>query len=135
MDISGSGGHYFTHLTRLLGMLDIQSETECLPEDALITGASSMSLASIALLSASFFFALCVSWLMVHPHFISPRLHRHTVLDETQCSLLKEMSRSALGRHKRKIISEHEFTNFLQNKLGKLCHQILSIGIPGTSAH
>lgn len=42
----GSGGHYFTHLTRLLGMLDIQSETGCLPEDALITGASSMSLAS-----------------------------------------------------------------------------------------
>lgn len=80
-------------------------------------------------------FPLCVSWLMVCSRFISPCLHRNIVLDETQCSLLKELSASALGKHKRKIISEHEFTNFLQNKLGKLCHQTLSISIPGTSAH
>lgn len=67
--------------------------------------------------------------------FISPRLHGHTVLDETQGSLLKETSPPALGKHRRKTISEHGFTNFLQNKLGKLCHQIVSIRIPGTSAH
>lgn len=57
--------------------------------------------------------------------FISPWRHGHTVLDETQGSLLKEMSPTpppTLGKHKRKTISEFQsmgLQTFCKNKLGK----------------
>lgn len=41
----------------------------------------------------------------------------------------------ASGTQKYEIISEPKFTNFAQNKLGKLDSQIVSISIPGTFAH
>jgi len=42
---------------------------------------------------------------------------------------------AATGLHKRKIISERKFTNFVQNILGNSDSQIVSISIPGTFAH
>lgn len=69
-------------------------------------------------------------------HFISPRLHGHTVLDETQGSLLKEPSPPALGKaRKENHFRAWGLRTFCKTSLGKLCHQIVSIRIPGTSAH
>ena len=105
----------------------------CLPEDTLIIKVSKPSLLSLLILLATYFH-FCISRLTILSCFISPCLWSNIVQDKT--SLIPKRDKgAATGLHKRKIISECKFTNFVQNILGNSDSQIVSISIPGTFAH
>ena len=111
----------------------ISVESGCLPEDTLIIKVSKPSLLSLLILLATYFH-FCISRLTILSCFISPCLWSNIVQDKTTL-IPKRDKGAATGLHKRKIISECKFTNFVQNILGNSDSQIVSISIPGTFAH